>query len=329
MSSNEDVNQSNKHQNSTNEIQNCLLVIENFFKKIWNWVSYILLSILPPLMEEIGVLTALGYALAMLGVQYYYLKQQKIRAFPKILDIAIIFLSLGLLLSVVVVEGEDDWISRYNGMIVNGGLITLALFSVLIQKPFTIQYAMDVAPPEIWHHPRFLISSYVTSMIWVSVFFLSFISNFVPLLIHNHPVDNKIGLIFYTVIPIFIILLGYKITNLYVGYACEKAKKNLEKVYKNNGNNNNPNNNNNNINGDTTNQEENNSSNEIIEENEEMEENEMDEIDEIENKNEKEKEKNFLVIEMRLPSEVEPNFQPKKQNKEQNKEQKQGTKGTR
>ncbi|HET6552550.1 MAG TPA: hypothetical protein VFG49_03355 [Dyella sp.] len=53
---------------------------------------------------------------------------------------------------------------------VDGGLLLIALASVLIGRPFTIDYAKESVAPELWSSPRFLQTNRMISLAWAAAF---------------------------------------------------------------------------------------------------------------------------------------------------------------
>jgi all-trans-retinol 13,14-reductase len=52
-------------------------------------------------------------------------------------------------------------------------LLLVALFSMLIKQPFTLGYARDSVPKELWHDPGFIHTNYVLTSCWAAAFFVS------------------------------------------------------------------------------------------------------------------------------------------------------------
>jgi hypothetical protein len=53
---------------------------------------------------------------------------------------------------------------------VDGGLMTIALASILIGNPFTLDYAREEVPEEFWRAPLFLRTNYIIAGVWVLAF---------------------------------------------------------------------------------------------------------------------------------------------------------------
>ena len=55
-------------------------------------------------------------------------------------------------------------------LVVDGGLFAIAIASILIRTPFTLQYAKDEAPEELWTSPGFIRANYVITGVWAAAF---------------------------------------------------------------------------------------------------------------------------------------------------------------
>lgn len=54
--------------------------------------------------------------------------------------------------------------------IVDCGLLVIAVYSMASGNPFTLQYAREQTPPEIWDNPAFIRTNYVISSVWTLAF---------------------------------------------------------------------------------------------------------------------------------------------------------------
>ncbi len=55
-------------------------------------------------------------------------------------------------------------------LIVDGGMLTIALVSILLRQPFTLQYAREQVPRALWGAPLFLRTNYIISAVWAAAF---------------------------------------------------------------------------------------------------------------------------------------------------------------
>jgi hypothetical protein len=90
---------------------------------------------------------------------------------PKMLEFADVTY-FGVLAVVVAVasEGTRDWLELWGGETANMALFLIVLGSVLIRKPFTLQYAREDTPREYWDTPEFMRVNYLISWVWVAAF---------------------------------------------------------------------------------------------------------------------------------------------------------------
>ena len=90
---------------------------------------------------------------------------------PKILQIGtltvfVIFLAAAAFL-------DRAWLGHWIKVLSNASLTLIVLVSILIGKPFTIQYARESVPRELWGTPEFLRANYVITWVW----FVAFVIN--------------------------------------------------------------------------------------------------------------------------------------------------------
>ena len=55
-------------------------------------------------------------------------------------------------------------------LVVDGGFMIIALVSILIGNPFTLDYAREQVAEEFWHTPLFLRTNYVITGVWTLAF---------------------------------------------------------------------------------------------------------------------------------------------------------------
>jgi len=55
-------------------------------------------------------------------------------------------------------------------LVVDGGLLIIAIASIVIRTPFTVQYAKEEVPQELWTSPRFLRTNYIITGVWTLAF---------------------------------------------------------------------------------------------------------------------------------------------------------------
>jgi hypothetical protein len=89
---------------------------------------------------------------------------------PKILDAGTAILFCGL--SLYFFLAKPDWSVIAVRLCVDCGLLLIVLISLLVGKPFTLQYARESVVPEFWDQPAFRKTNYVISAVWAAAFAL-------------------------------------------------------------------------------------------------------------------------------------------------------------
>lgn len=70
---------------------------------------------------------------------------------------------------------------------VDCGLLLIVLFSLAIDRPFTLQYARERTPPEVWHTPLFLSVNRRITWVWAAAFAALVASHAVVVLVPGTP----------------------------------------------------------------------------------------------------------------------------------------------
>ena len=86
----------------------------------------------------------------------------------KILQIGtlVVFVVFGL----AALVADRAWLGHWIRLLSNVALTLIVLVSILIGKPFTIQYARESVPKEHWDSPEFLRANYVITWVWFAAF---------------------------------------------------------------------------------------------------------------------------------------------------------------
>jgi hypothetical protein len=104
---------------------------------------------------------------------------------PKILEIGTFILFCGLALY--------GWLALPNWTIigvrlcVDAGLLAIVVLSMLVRRPFTLQYARETVAREHWGSPEFIRTNYVITAIWALAFALMVIAELALLYAPNLP----------------------------------------------------------------------------------------------------------------------------------------------
>jgi hypothetical protein len=84
-------------------------------------------------------------------------------------------------LAIFVAVASDDthaWLERWSGEIANLALVVIAVGSILLRQPFTLGYAKESAPRDLWDNPLFLRTNYVITWVWAGAFIIEAASGF-------------------------------------------------------------------------------------------------------------------------------------------------------
>jgi hypothetical protein len=92
----------------------------------------------------------------------------------KLLDLAAIaFFVVLLALGLVAGPSAQAWLERWSGEISNVMIVLVALGSVVVRRPFTLQYAHEMTDRKYWNAPLFLHINYVLTWVWIGSFFIT------------------------------------------------------------------------------------------------------------------------------------------------------------
>jgi len=87
---------------------------------------------------------------------------------PKILQIGA--LAVFVVFAVAAFLVAPAWLGYWIRLMSNASLTLIVLVSILIGKPFTIQYARESVPKEYWASAEFLHANYVITWAWFAAF---------------------------------------------------------------------------------------------------------------------------------------------------------------
>jgi hypothetical protein len=126
---------------------------------------------------------------------------------PKLLEIGTVILFAGLA-AYALMFGQAGSLFSVR-LKVDAGLLLIVLVSILVRRPFTLQYAREQAPPELWDSPAFVRANYVISAVWALAFALMVVADIVLVYIPSLP--PRVGI----VATILILVAAIKFTGWY------------------------------------------------------------------------------------------------------------------
>jgi SNF family Na+-dependent transporter len=133
------------------------------------FAPWIVFSVLEgPKRYELAIAAALGIAVLELVLGMI------VGARPKLLDVsAIVFFVAMLIAGALVGPGGQTWLDTWSGEVSNVMLVLVALLSIVVRSPFTIQYAREMTDKEYWDAPVFLHINYVLTWVWTATFIIT------------------------------------------------------------------------------------------------------------------------------------------------------------
>ncbi|MHC3001242.1 hypothetical protein [Gordonia metallireducens] len=115
--------------------------------------------------------------------------------------------------------GVIGWLEKWGGEMTNIALVAFALGSIIVRRPFTLQYARETTEKELWTSPLFLRINYVITWAWVVGFAVGAISGAVGDLVLDDSNNFWTGWI----IQIGGIIFAVSFTEFYPDYATYHA----------------------------------------------------------------------------------------------------------
>lgn len=109
----------------------------------------------------------------------------------KILEVGTCILFGGL--AVYAYVSNANWPVVGVKLAVDVGLLLIVLFSLLIGRPFTIQYARESVPKELWDSAQFLRTNQIITLVWVAAFAALIVADVILLYMPNVP--HKVGVL--------------------------------------------------------------------------------------------------------------------------------------
>ncbi|HEY1652732.1 MAG TPA: hypothetical protein VGG09_12680 [Acidimicrobiales bacterium] len=110
-------------------------------------------------------------------------------------------------------------VDQYSQVIASGALAAIAFLSVVFAHPFTVDYARESTPPEVWHTPLFKHVNVVLTLIWGVIFGLTALLGVAAVNATSKGAHDW----FSWYLPIILIIGGFKLNAWYPDAARKKA----------------------------------------------------------------------------------------------------------
>src|SRR3954451_13379614 len=109
------------------------------------------------------------------------------------------------ILVVITFASNDHFLERWIQPLTNASLFAIALVSVLIGKPFTMQYAVESVTPEEAAKPGFKYINTIITWVWVVAFGIMTVASIFPPAIEGdatiHEGGDTLSIVGYWVVP--------------------------------------------------------------------------------------------------------------------------------
>ncbi len=121
---------------------------------------------------------AVGLALATSVV--FVIANRLIGGSLKLLEIAdVVFFVALVIVGALASARVTDWLETWAGELSNVALVVIAVGSMLVRRPFTLEYAREEVSPALWNNPVFIRTNYVITGFWAGAFVVAAISGFI------------------------------------------------------------------------------------------------------------------------------------------------------
>jgi hypothetical protein len=139
---------------------------------------------------------------------------------PKLLDLtAITFFGALAIAAALASAGSRHWLGVWSEELSNAAIAFVALLSLAIRRPFTLQYARESTERTLWNTPLFLRINYVITAVWAA----ALVANFIVGYIGDGPLHQPNNIWTNWIIPIGLIVLAIKFTGWYPDHATAAA----------------------------------------------------------------------------------------------------------
>jgi hypothetical protein len=130
------------------------------------WILYFILAGHSPGQMQTAVIVAMAVSLFC-----------EIKSLRKGFILSWVTLIFFVFMFVMIVLYKHAWTMQHASVFSNAALASVSFISILLKKPFTIQYAKERVPKEKWGLPGFIKVNYVLSAAWGCIFVFCMVLN--------------------------------------------------------------------------------------------------------------------------------------------------------
>jgi hypothetical protein len=200
---------------------------------IVNWGAMMIMFVLPAITSSYVVVFSAALILGAIAIAINFVRYRYglVKVFPKIFELGVLSINFSLVLFEVFAKPSYNWSLDWVSVIINAPLFIVTVISVLLGRPFTLEFAMESVSEELWQTPQFLTINYHITYVWS----FCFLFHVIITLIFNFTASNvSYGV---RITPGLVVLgLALLFTNNYPAFAREvyktQQRKQQEKLQK-------------------------------------------------------------------------------------------------
>jgi hypothetical protein len=179
-------------------------------------LAAVLLTVLS-IEREPGTAGSAGGAAARTGGQAGRLDFRRL----KVLDAAtVVFFAAMVIAALATSRSDAAALDRYAQALSSGALGLIALGSILVGHPFTVDYAKEQTPPQVWHTTAFKKVNLVLTAVWAVVFLVCAGLGLISVHVHTKGLQDWLN--WY--IPIALIIIGIRVNSWYPAHVRSQAR---------------------------------------------------------------------------------------------------------
>lgn len=127
----------------------------------------------------VSLFAGAAVAAAIIGYEVFLGRSVKVLGAGAVL----MFSALGAYISLI----DGDWSATEVRLAVDIGTLAIALASIAVRAPFTLQYAREAVDAETMKMPGFLRANYIISWAWTVAFVLMLVANLLTIYVPSLP----------------------------------------------------------------------------------------------------------------------------------------------
>ncbi len=159
----------------------CWMVLTTIVSKIVDWGTLVMMMILPSFTTNYVLIYAAPFVFGMIILCANFIRYQYslIKVFPKVFEVGIIAINLALVLIEIFIKPSHAWNVNWATVVTDAPLFVLCVISIMLGKPFTIEFAKEKAPQDKWNSNIFITINYHITYVWAAYFLFAVVINLI------------------------------------------------------------------------------------------------------------------------------------------------------